>query len=227
MMERGDPLHHWALHDLVRRGFVGEPDLGRRHLSPTTSTGATPPPASDWRRDPARVGGGVFGQLAVHSVDLAEWICGRDVTEVVALAAGGHTVFDGETVVAAVRFGSNRAGTFGASWAASARRLAVHGTEGSIVVGLDDVVLRGRFTIDGPLLRYPSPGTEVRLARSALEPALQRERARVEIHAGFARSLLGEGDNPCDGDDGVHAMHVLDAASRSTATGTAVRVPPR
>jgi predicted dehydrogenase len=48
-----------------------------------------------------------------------------------------------------------------------------------------------------------------------------------EVHAWFARSLRGEGENPCGADDALHAMRVLDAASRSAGTGESVAMPPR
>ena len=223
MMERGDPLNH-AVRDLVQRGFVGEPTLIEGTFAHDLYL-QNPPAADDWRRDPTRVGGAAFTQLALHSVDLAEWLCGLDVTEVAAVAAGSHSVFNDETTVAALRFGPHTAGIFGASWAANTRRVAVHGTGGSIAITPEEIVLRGRFDVDG-LLRYTAPD-QTRIARAGLEGALATQRAQLEVHARFARSLVGDGDNPCRGDEALHAVCVMEAVRRSIADNAAIQVPPR
>jgi predicted dehydrogenase len=161
MLALGDPIHH-QVRAMVADGWLGEPTL-------VQAVGAhgiylrEPPPPGDWRRDPEKVGGGAFIQLAVHDVDLAAWILGREVTAVAAVGAGGRTVFEDETTAAAVRFGEELAGTFSASYATDLYSFGIAGTRGRIQLLPEHVVVRGEAPFRGDVFTYDGPGREVAL----------------------------------------------------------------
>ena len=68
MFELSKPLHH-QVRAMVGAGWLGTPTLIQA-VSAHDIYLKDPPPEGNWRRDPAKVGGGAFIQLAVHQVDL-------------------------------------------------------------------------------------------------------------------------------------------------------------
>jgi len=176
-----------------------------------------PPPEGDWRRDPEKVGGGAFVQLAIHDIDLAAWILGCEVTAATAVRAGGRTVFRDETTVAAVRFGDDLAGTFAASYATDLYAFAILGTRGRVQLLPEHVVVRGEEPFRGDVLVYEDPGREVAIPRSALREAVERRRDRLEVHGAFARWVAGRAESyPCPGERALRDLRVVDAVNRNT-----------
>lgn len=218
MLGLGDPIHH-QVRAMVTAGWLGTPTL-------VQAVGAhgiylrKPPPEIDWRRDPAKVGGGAFIQLAVHDADLASWILGRDITAVAAGGAGGQTVFEDETTAATVRFGDDLVGTFSASYATDLYSFLLCGTRGRIQLLPEHVVVRGEDAFAGEVFAYDAPGREVVLPRDSLRDAIKSRRDALEIHGAFARWVLGTADDyPCPGERGLRDLRVVDAVHRARREG--------
>jgi len=217
MFELGKPLHH-EVRAMVRDGWLGEPVL-------VEATGAhdiylrNPPAEGDWRLDPERVGGAAFIQLAVHHVNLARWILGREVESVAATRTGGHTAFADETTLATLAFSGGPLGHFAASYATSLYGFAICGTRGRIHLLPDHVVLRGEAEYRGEILTYDRPGQEDVLPLASLDESIAAGRDAAEVHAAFARHLLDGEEYACTGESALEDMRVVDAVERSVRTG--------
>ena len=122
MMELGSPLNH-QVRAMIRDGVIGKPCLVQA-MSAHDFYLKSPPPEDNWRRDPAKVGGAAFIQLAVHQLNLAAWMLGERIRRVSALSTSGNTVFAGdETTVASALLADGTAATFSASYATSGNQL--------------------------------------------------------------------------------------------------------
>ncbi len=136
-MRRFDRAYRRAK-EVVERGEIGEPLV---YIGVSRDPEAPP---EGWLRDP-RLSGGLVLDLMSHDFDLARWFLGDEVVEV--YAHGGVFVYDFmrdlgdfDTVVAYLRFSRGKiAVVYGSRRAPHGYdiRCEVHGTEGSISIGVD------------------------------------------------------------------------------------------
>ncbi len=222
MFELGKPLHH-ELKEMVAAGWFGDPVMIQAVAAHDTYL-KTPPPEDNWRRDPKRVGGAAFIQLAVHQVNLACWLLDREVESVFAAGTRGHTVFEDETALTTLRFAGGVLGHFAASYAVDLWSFSLLGTRGRVSLSGEHVVMKGRNAFEGGILCYGTPGLEVAVPMAELAAAITAREDEVEIHGAFARWLGGRGEYPCTGEHGLRDMRVVDAVYRSLADGKKISV---
>jgi len=220
MFEHSRPLNH-ELKRMVATGWLGEPTLLQALLAHDIYL-ENPPPPGNWRRDPSRVGGGAFIQLALHQIDLARWILGREVTQVTNLGAGGRTVFEDESDVASVLFEGGVAAHFAAGYAANHSYFSLLGTRGTIAVTAGHLLVRGEERWTGEVFDYDEIGTERCYPLAELEARSRASADRLEIHGRFARWIRDGGEFPCTAESAVRDLEVVDAAYRSRAEGRTI-----
>jgi len=217
MFELSKPLHH-EVKSMVRSGWLGHPGLVQA-VNAHTNFLENPPPPFDWRRDPDRVGGGAFIQLAVHHVNLAGWILGQEVVRVSATGLSGRTVFEDETTTATLVFDGDTVGTFAASYAADLYGFTLIGTRGRLHLHPDHVVIRGLDPYAGELIDYRNAGQETVIPLASIADTIHRLEPEVEVHGRFARWIAHGEPYPCPGERGLEDMKVVDAVYRSRRTG--------
>ncbi len=220
MFEHGVPLHH-QVRDMVQCGWLGEPTL-LQALSAHDIYLKSPPPADDWRRDPGKVGGGAFIQLAVHHINLARWLLGREITCAAMLGAGGHTVFADESDVLSVLFAGGPAAQFAASYAAKASHFLLAGTRGTVHITEAGVLVRGATPYRGPVFDYEQAGGERFYTRAELEERSRPLLERCEVHGRFARWIRDGEAFECTAESALRDMQVIDAAYRSRDAGRVI-----
>jgi len=222
MFELSNPVNRQAL-AMVEAGWLGEPVL----VSAIGAHGIylrDPLPESNWRRDPAKVGGGAFIQLALHQVDLAMFLLGRDAVDVSVMGARGKTDFEDETTLATVRFEGGVLGHFAASYATDLWSLTICGTRGRIRLSGEHVLVCGEEPFRGEVFDYDAPGREVAIPCDSLEFAVDRQRDRYEVHAAFARWVRDDEPFVATGERGLLDMKVVDAVYRSLEEGKCATV---
>lgn len=220
MFEHSKPLHH-QLKFMLDAGWFGAPTLLQALIAHDLYF-RKPPAESDWRRDPDKVGGGAFIQLALHQIDLARWLLGREVTEVSMLGARGHTVFEDESDVASVLFDGGVAGHFAAGYAASHSCFSIAGTHGTVSVLAEHLVVRGEYSFAGETFSYDHPGSERIFPLAELAAKSADSADRYEVHGRFARWIRDGGQFPCTAESAIRDLEVVDAAYRSRAEGRTV-----
>ena len=215
--------HCQAVRKAVERGSLGELVLAsvavKWHRPPEYYASA------DWRGTWAFDGGGVLINQAIHNVDLLLWFAG-DVARVRARTANRlHRDIEVEdTVVAQLEFANGALGAIEATTAAypgSARRVELHGTEGTIVL-LDDEVAEWDLR-DGT----PAPAREVSAATAAARAThvMADHRWHQRQIEAFA-DAVNAGDTPLvDGREGLRSLELVLAVYASARKGAAVDVP--
>ncbi len=98
-----------------------------------------------WRGTWDLDGGGAYMNQAIHNVDLLSWMMG-EVSEVIGMTATlAHERIEVEDVGSAVvRFKNGAIGTLQATtaaWPGLNKKMEIHGTQGSVIVEQDDVLL--------------------------------------------------------------------------------------
>jgi len=213
--------HHGAhvkIRQLIERGTIGKPVLGRAQLSCWY-----PPIEGAWRQDPKLGGGGSFIDMGNHCFDLLEMFLGRAVEVHAFTASLVHPYASEDTALVTFRFESGAVGVvdnlFNVPDEASKNVLEIYGSAGSI---------RCEGTIG------QTPGGTVRLvavkaggydaqqqrgaARERLVPFRKVNTYRAEIED-FTRAIRTGGRPAVPIEDGIWNMRVVEAAYRSARTG--------
>jgi myo-inositol 2-dehydrogenase/D-chiro-inositol 1-dehydrogenase len=200
----------------AKRAFsAGE--LGWIHTLRAVTCDVTPPPVEFLTSS-----GGLFRDCSVHDFDILRWLTGREIVEVYARGSNNGdpaigAVGDVDTALAILTFDDGTVGTVSASrynGAGHDVRLEIQGSEGSLMVGLDE---RAALRSAEPGVTFPSGPSHVTFAERFQAAYSAEMTAFVEL-------VLGQRSNPCTPEDAVAASRVADAAQESLLTGTAVRV---
>lgn len=192
-------------------------ELGFVHTIRATTHDQSPPHASY-----IPTSGGLFRDCSIHDFDVLRFVTGREVATVYAVGANkGESFFteggdvdtaaalltmDDDTLVSATATRYNGGG--------HDVRMEVHGSEGSMSVGLDDSYA---FTSAEPGVTFP-PGPRHSSFMDRFLPAY-----RTELTA-FAEVARGTVPSPCTIADALEAFRIAEACSISREQGRIVRL---
>jgi len=182
-------------------------------------TGDMFPPAVDF----LATSGGLFRDCSVHDFDILRWLTGREIVEVYARGSNNGdpaigSVGDVDTALAVLTLDDGTVATASATrynGAGHDVRLEIQGSNGSVVVGLDD---KSALRSAEPDVDFPAGSAHTTFAERFHD-------AYVAELAAFVEVVLGERANPCTPFDAVAASLVADAAQLSLRDGAPVRVP--
>lgn len=194
-------------------------ELGWIHSVRALTCDMTPPPVQF-----LATSGGLFRDCSVHDFDILRWLTGKEIVEVYAKGSNNGDpaigeVGDVDTALAVVTFDDGTVGTVSASrynGAGHDVRLELQGSDGSVVVGMDEQMA----------VRSAEPGVAFPSGISHQTFAERFDQAYRSEMAAFVELVLGERKNPCTPEDAVAASKVADAAQESLETGVPVRVAP-
>lgn len=200
---RQHPAHRRA-RDLVASGALGE----LRMVEVVGCLPALDVPA--WYDDPRVAGGGILPMTGVHRIDLVRFVTGLDVRGISA-TIGHHrgAAWDDSATIAAELDGAVGCGfQFGLDMPHGDDRVAVHGTEGTLVL---DATMSGWWsTAPGSLTLRTSAGVEVEVFENVDPYVLQ------------VRDFAADAVAVASLDDAVAAAEITEAVYRSAATAERV-----
>jgi predicted dehydrogenase len=217
MSSLGAPLFY-EVKEMIRQGFFGI-------ISSVSSRGAhrggyEAKDNSAWRGSAEKTGGGVFMQLAVHPINLFQWLFDDDIVQVAALSTNRlckHSIGGDDLTHAVAEFSSGIYGTFEAGYAAEGGLLALYGTKGSLVMTAGQTYLWSELPWDGEIIKYtPKGGKEM----TVLDPAEYGPRqapltARYDQHAAFVRAMREGKPAPVPGEIGRRDVAIVKAVYKS------------
>jgi UDP-N-acetyl-2-amino-2-deoxyglucuronate dehydrogenase len=175
---------------------------------------------SRWRGTHALDGGAALINQGIHTVDLLLWLLGP-VASVRALAVTAlHPIESEDVALALLEFESGVVATLEATtaaWPGYPRRVEISGTEGTVMVEGDDVVVAD--------LRAPRPGLVASDAtpHGASSPTLASALPHRRLIEDFARSIRDGSPPVCDGREGRRSLALVEAvyaAARSDQRGS-------
>lgn len=199
------------------RAAVQSGELGWLHTVRSTTLDPAPPPA-----DYIATSGGMYRDCGVHDYDVVRWVTGREVVEVYATGSNRGADFfaavgDVDTSAAVLTLDDGTLALV-SNTRYNARgydvRLEVHGSQDSVVVGLDDRLP----------LRSVEPG--VSFPAGQPYPAFMQRflpAYRAEL-AAFVEVVAGTRPSPCTVADALQAEWVAEACGRSAREHRPVRL---
>ena len=198
-----------AAREAVRRG-----ELGWLHTLRAVTADQFPPHASF-----IPTSGGLFRDCSIHDFDVLHWLTGREVLTVQALGANRGAAFfreggDVDTCAALLRFDDDTLGVVSASrynGAGHDVRLEVCGSEGTLVVGLDD---RAALPTAEPHVSWRR-GQPYRTFMERFHGAYV-----AELEA-FAAVAAGRAEVECGAAEALAALYVAEACELSRSRGGA------
>jgi myo-inositol 2-dehydrogenase / D-chiro-inositol 1-dehydrogenase len=191
------------------RAAVADGSLGFLHTVIAHTYDKAPPHA-----DYIPTSGGIFRDCSVHDFDIVRWVTGAEVRQVFATGANKGEAFfaeagDVDTATAILTMSDDTQVLIGASRYNGAGydvRMEVHGSLGTVCVGLDD---HAPLTSVEDGVTWPS-GEPHPLFFSRFTAAYAAElRAFLEV--------VGGAPSPCTGRDALRALLIADAAETSRA----------
>ncbi len=197
---RGWPVYH-QVKAVVDSGRLGQVVELRAHL-----TKWTPREEGEWRLDPQKGGGGALMDVGSHYLDLFRYLEGdfARIAYMESSAVFGETVE--ESAFVTVEFKSGAHGILGVSFAVShsGNVLEVYGTEGTLLLGKDMVIItaEGEETHPAVFSDYYSG-----------------------LLAHFCRCVEEGGEPMASGEDGLRNLEVIEAAYRAGREERVLEVP--
>lgn len=189
----------------------------------TTPTRALPP----WKQRRA-TGGGALLDLASHHLDLVCWLLGASPKELDCTLRSRHS--EDDTAVVQLRFDDGAVGQLLAAFGTGDNdRIDVYGTEGRLVI---DRYRSDRVEVHPASSRGVRAFRLLHAVQAAASPGYWLHKARRRgPEPSYWRALgtfaeaVREGRTPSPSLlDGLHALHLVDAAERAAATGRTVTV---
>jgi myo-inositol 2-dehydrogenase/D-chiro-inositol 1-dehydrogenase len=190
------------------RAAVQSGRLGWIHSLYAATYDPAPPPA-----EYIATSGGIFRDMHIHDFDIVRFVTGREVTRVFATGANtGEPFFaaagDVDTAATVLTFDDGSLALVGGgryNGGGYDVRLEVHGSAGTIAVGLDARV---------PLISA-EPGTSWPAA-TPYASFFERFAAAYQSELdNFIDHVLGQADNPSPPRDALEALYIAEAADRS------------
>ncbi|ECE6961890.1 gfo/Idh/MocA family oxidoreductase, partial [Salmonella enterica subsp. enterica] len=203
---------HTAMRDAIAAGRIGTPLAAR-----VFHAVYLPPHLQGWRLDKPEAGGGVILDITVHDTDTLRYVLGDDPVEAVAASQIGGLGKAGlaDGVMGVLRFKSGLIAQFhdGFTTKYAETGFEVHGSEGSLV-GRNVMTQKPVGTVT---LRNAEGETELKLDQRNLY-----ETGIAKFHA----AILGKGQPPATGEDGVWSLAAGLAVTEAARTGTAQTINP-
>jgi predicted dehydrogenase len=208
----------WSPVVLALRASIDDGAIGQLAFLEGVNTGEVPDAHRAWFVDPALAGGGALTDHVVHLADLYRWLLGSEVVEVFAVANRIlHGRFDAVETggLVSLRFANGVMATIDCSWS-KPRSYPTWGGLSIEAVGTRGVVTTDAFAQHLALYRdrgdagasWPFWGSDP-------------DRAMLTEFVAACR----EGREPAvSGLDGLRALEIVDAAYRSIASGTSIRL---
>ena len=200
----------------LKRSFdAGE--IGKGELLSLTSFDPAPPPANY-----IKVSGGLFRDMAIHDFDMACWIFGAVPERV---TASGSCIVDPaigqlgdvDTAVTTLHFADGRLAVVKNS------RRAVYGYDQRIELLGSEGLLSAGNVLENTVAKASAAG--VTSAKPEFFFLERYARAYESEWSSFVDAVLGKGDVTVTVQDGVNALAVAEAATRSLKQGQTVAVP--
>lgn len=183
-----------------------------------------------WRGTWALDGGGAYMNQAIHNVDLLYWFMGdvAEVSGVTSLVA--HERIEVEDVgVAALKFKNGAVGVIEATtaaWPGLLKKTEIHGTEGSVIVEQDDILMwqfaKPKAKDKGILEKFAK---KVGGTGGASDPKAISYVGHMEQLKDFVKAIQSGKTPKVTGDEGRKAVEIILGIYQSNWTGKRVALP--
>ena len=225
MFERSDPIYR-QMREMVQTDCFGVITAVRSMLAHTNHL-RRPPSPDNWRSSPEKIGGGSFIQLAIHHVDLSQWILGQTITEVTALSSSiimSDRFPKDETTGAVFRYDNGTIGLFLSSFTSVADSLEFFGTSGNIMRDDGGISWQSCKPFDGDVWKCIRADEIHTLTMPDLAANAEKLHHLYEPHRAFALAIRGLAAVETPGKVGLNSLKIVEAVGKSAKKGKSVSI---
>ncbi len=225
MSALNDPLNH-ELKRMIDSKFFGT-------ISSVRSRGAhlggllMKPDNNLWRHSLQKTGGGVFIQLAVHSIHFLEWALSSKIERVAAFSKNlmCKDRLEGDDITTAIGELSSGANiTLESSYCSLGGMMEVYGSEGYYVRHGDEITIYSSNKFEGEVIAHPGHDLEIKIFSSSLRDKINKLQSEYNQHQSFIRAIAEDKEPPTPGEDGLRGVKVVKAVYEAANTGKTIRV---
>ena len=224
VMEELGSVFYRQMQNMVQTGCIGDV-VAVESMVAHSEYLRNPPPKGNWRTQPDSIGGGSFIQLAIHHLNLSQWMLNDEIVEVGGKSVSAHnkrTFPEDETTVAWARFKNGAIGSFISSYACDADLLFLYGTGGYIGHRRNIFSWKINKPYQGEVWscdKAPLPGHAV---FDSYNSRPTRIRPQYEQHRRFALAIRGQAQVEVPGDLGLRDLRIIEAVYKSAKEGVSV-----
>lgn len=219
-----NPLFY-EIKDIIKRGLLGDVSSVRARAGANSNDFVKP---GNWRNSAEKTGGGALIQLALHPLNMAQWLIDQEVTEVMAFSHNRLSPMIGgdDMTVAACSMDGGALAAIEASYSSYEFTLGVYGTNGFVTVSENTrVELKLGGAYEGTHIRYLRPGeTEVLRFPYLSVDHVHVENNPYDQHAAFVRAIREGKPAPIPAEIGLRDLRIVKAIYRSARERALVRV---
>ncbi|MGE5551763.1 MAG: Gfo/Idh/MocA family protein [Bacteroidota bacterium] len=205
----------YELKKLIEGGFLGR--ISAVHCRAAHRGGLTMK-EGNWRQSAQKTGGGSFIQLAVHPLDMAQWLLDERIVRVAAFSKNMFCPNVGGDDLTAVscEFAGGILATLTSAYCADQFVLAVYGTKGYFNVLSDtSLIIMMDEPYTGELIRYERPGEAVTLETGLTGRDLFHRDNPYDQHIAFVKAIQAGKPAPIPAEVGLYDLKVVAAVYES------------
>lgn len=180
-----------------------------------------------WRNSLEKTGGGSFIQIALHNVNMIQWLLGSRITNVMAFSKNRMcpSVGGDDVTAAACEFENGVLGTLESAYCADGDILSLYGTNGYVtVIGGRTVELKLEKAFRGNTICYDQPGKPIRLILETDSFGLFTRDNSFDQHVAFVKAVQ-RGERPhVPVEAGYYDLKIVKAISESAKAKRMIRV---
>jgi len=226
VMEELGYVVYRGMKDMIKAGCIGDV-VQVQSIVAHSAYLRNPPPKGNWRTLPESIGGGSFIQLAIHHINLAQWMLDDTIVEV---SAKGVSIFnketfpEDETTIAWARFNRSTLGSFTSSFALDADVFFIHGTEGYIGHHGNMFFWRINQPYEDEAWSCDKADEPGHITLDRFNHRTTRIKPEYEQHRRFALAIRGQAEFEVPGEIGLRDLLIIEAIHESSKGGAAVKI---
>jgi predicted dehydrogenase len=212
MTALNDPLNH-EIKQMIRSGFFGRISSVRTRNAHRGGL-FMKPKEQHWRGSVEKTGGGSFIQLAIHGINLVQWLLESEIIRVAAFSKNlmCQDRLEGDDVTNAIgEFANGIQATMESSYCAGGGVIEIHGSEGYLIRQPDDIILKSTQHFAGELLACAGQNLEVRVSTASLKDKTEKLMTKYNQHQLFVRAVAEGQPPPVPGEVGLRDVKIVKA----------------
>ena len=218
-----NPVYH-EIKSLIKQGLLGR--ISSIHCR-GAHRGGLNMPADNWRNSLKKTGGGSFIQLAVHPVNMVQYLLEDRISKVFAFSKNMMCPNVGGDDVTAVscEFESGILGTLESAYCAQQDILSIYGSKGFISVFSDkQIQIMLDDIYESELIKYHNPG-EVESVMTELDMrVLYKKENPYDQHIAFVEAIMKGKTAPVPAETGLYDLKIVKAVYKSAIEQKLVEV---
>ncbi len=219
-----NPLFY-EIKEIIDSGLLGEVSGVRARAAANSEDFVKP---GNWRNSLEKTGGGALIQMAIHPLNMVQWLVGQSVEKVMAFSHNRRSPLIGgdDVTVASCYLSGGILGSVEASYCSYQFTLSIYGSKGFITVTENtrvEIVLGAAYK--GTYIRYKEPGKIAYLEFPQLTmTGIHVDDNPHDQHAAFVRAVQQGEPAPIPAEIGLRDLKIVQAIYRSAREQAIVEV---